>query len=151
MRRIGTLFVLSAVAVIGCSQQVELEGVVTAKGKVTQGGAPLAGATITFSPTSGGRAASATTDENGEFALTTLTAGDGAMPGDYAVTVTKTETIGKEYTEEEANEYYSKHQTQPPAPEVKNVVDKKYASPATSGLAATVPDGGISDLSFEVE
>jgi hypothetical protein len=154
MKRI--LFVLTGLAagfcgLLGCGPEgVSLEGVVPVSGTVTQGGAPLEGAAVTFAPTDGGRTASGLTDENGEFVLTTLQPGDGAMPGSYKVAITKKETVGKEYTEEEANEYYNKHQKQPPAPEIKNLLDEKYADPETSGLTADVPEGGVSDLKFDM-
>ena len=108
---------------------------------------------MTFSPVAGStaRAASATTDKDGRFQLTTLKGGDGAMPGDFLVTVTKTETVGKAYTQEEANEYYNKFQKQPPSPEIKSVVDQKYSKGETSGLKATVKKGEKNDFTFEVE
>jgi hypothetical protein len=142
-----------SVGVLGCGGGGKgLEGTVSVKGVVKQKGAPLAGATVTFAPTSqGARAASGITDANGQFALTTLQPGDGAYPGEYQVTVTKTELVGKQYTPEEANEYYNQHQTQPPAPEIKSLLDAKFANAETSGLKATVAQGGPNDFSFEVE
>ena len=128
-----------------------LEGTVPVSGIVTQSGAPLEGAAVTFAPTGAGRSASGLTDATGKFTLTTLDPGDGAMPGDYQVTITKKEMVGREYTEEEANAYYSQHQTQPPAPEMKNSVNEKYSQPDSSGLLATVPADGVSDLKYEVE
>ena len=73
------------------------------------------------------------------------------MPGEYKVTITKKEMVGKEYTEEEANAYYNEHQKQPPAPEMKNLIDEKYSNADTSGLMASVPEGGVTDLKYEVE
>jgi hypothetical protein len=129
-----------------------LDGTVPVSGTVTQKGTALAGATVTFVPSGqGARAASAITDANGQFTLTTLTAGDGAFPGDYQVTVIKTETIGKVYTPEEANAYYGQHQTQPPAPEIKNMLDQKYADATTSGLTASVKQGEKNDFTFDLE
>ena len=128
-----------------------LEGTVPVSGIVTQSGAPLEGAAVTFAPTGGGRAASGLTDASGEFTMTTLDPGDGAFPGDYQVAITKKEMSGKEYTEDEANAYYNQHQRQPPAPEMKNLIDEKYSQAGTSGLTATVPEDGISDLKYEVE
>ena len=152
MKRYLALVSLLAVVAVGCSGQPSLEGVVPAAGTVTQGGSPLEGAIVTFSPAAGGgKAASATTDADGKFALTTLTAGDGAMPGDYKVLVKKTETVGKQYTSEEANEYYNQHGTQPPEAEIKHLVDKKYSSTSTTPLTITIPEAGDKNLVIEID
>jgi hypothetical protein len=154
MKRSGVfaLFTGACVVMLGCSGDTKLEGTVGVTGTVTQKGAPLAGAVVTFSPTTpGARAASGTTDATGTFTLTTLSPGDGAFPGDYQVTITKTETVGKVYTQDEANAYYAQNQAYPPSPEVKNVIDAKYASAETSGLNASVKEGEPSDLKFDVE
>ena len=122
----GLLTAIS-VGMFGCGGEKKLAGTVPVSGTVKLKGAPLAGATVMFAPTTTGvRAASGMTDANGQFKLTTLQAGDGAFPGDFLVTVTKTETVGKQYTPDEANAYYNEHQTQPPAPEIKSVLDAKY-------------------------
>src|SRR5687767_1404582 len=61
-------------------------------GTVTSQGKPVAGAVITFVPTgTDGDAASAITDSEGKYALTTWEAGDGARPGQYGVKVSKQE------------------------------------------------------------
>ena len=143
----------AVVVVIGCSGEAKLAGTVPATGTVKQKGAPLAGATVTFGPAgqSGARAASGKTDASGQFTLTTLKANDGAMPGDYEVTVTKREAVGKAYTPEEANKYYSEHHKSPPAPEFKHALPEKYAKGATSGLKATVKSSGKNEFSFDIE
>jgi hypothetical protein len=59
--------------------------------------------------------------------------------------------VGKQYTPDEANAYYNEHQTQPPAPEIKSVLDAKYGSGETSGLKASVKPSGPNEFTFEVE
>ena len=148
------LFAVTLVALLGCSGEPQVAGVVPVTGTVKQKGSPLAGATVTFAPagqTAGARAASGKTDDSGRFKLTTLKADDGALPGDYQVTVTKTETIGKTYTIEEANEYYNKNQKSPPPPETKHLLAEKYSKGTTSGLKASVKKGDKNDFTFEVE
>jgi hypothetical protein len=143
---------LCCCGLLGCGADTnKLEGVVPVSGTVTQNGTPLEGAAVSFAPAGGGRSASGKTDAAGKFTLTTLNPGDGAMPGEYKVTITKKEMVGKEYTEEEANAYYNEHQKQPPAPEMKNLIDEKYSNADTSGLMASVPEGGVTDLKYEVE
>jgi hypothetical protein len=85
--RLGFLFALLVAAAGGCggkNKPVRVEGIVTLDGN------PLAGATITFVPEQEGRRpASGVTDDDGSFELTTFQAGDGALAGDYKVTVSK--------------------------------------------------------------
>lgn len=146
------LFAAATAAVLGCSGKTGLKGLVPVSGIVTLKGAPLAGAVVSFVPvTPGARAAAATTDPEGRFKLTTLVAEDGAAPGEYQVTVSKTETIGKTYTPEEANEYYNKNMKSPPSPEMKNVVAEKFSKAGTSGLKASVKAGDKNEFTFDVE
>ncbi len=68
-------------------------GLVAVRGVVTLDGQPVEGASVTFSPEEdSGKAAGGLTDSEGVFDLTTFSEGDGALPGDYRVTVTKTES-----------------------------------------------------------
>jgi hypothetical protein len=72
----------------GPAKPVKVEGVVTLDGK------PVKGATVTLFPQDGAaHSASGFTDPGGVFRLTTYSVGDGAIPGDYKVTVTVTEPI----------------------------------------------------------
>ncbi len=66
----------------------------SAKGKVTYKGQLVAGAAVTFHPVSSGNPAIGHTDTQGEFSLTTFSPGDGALAGDYVVTVSKSEGGG---------------------------------------------------------
>jgi hypothetical protein len=136
----------------GCgAKAVGVDGTVPVKGTVKLKGAPLAGATVTFAPSGSGRSASATTDPQGTFQLTTLKPGDGAMPGEYKVTISKLEPVGKVYTQEETNEYYNKYQKAPPSPEMKNAVAEKFSKGDSSGLSASVKGSGKNEFSFDVE
>jgi hypothetical protein len=65
------------------------------EGRVTCNGVPVANAVIIFSPVPAsaddrepGKAASASTDAQGKFVLTTYRAGDGALVGSHRVAVT---------------------------------------------------------------
>jgi hypothetical protein len=59
-------------------------------GKVSMGGSPVPGATVTFSPvTKEIPVATGLTDAQGAFVLTTYDAGDGAVEGSYKVIVYK--------------------------------------------------------------
>lgn len=152
-RLILTLWAVAAVVSIGCSKEGSIPGTVPVSGIVKHNGAPLEGATVVFSPMDqgSGRAASGKTDATGKFTLSTLKPGDGALPGEYAVAVTKMETEGKPLTDEEAREYYNKYQKPPPAPTTKSAIPEKYSVAATSGLKATVKKGDKNEFSFDCD
>jgi hypothetical protein len=82
---------LAAVAPLaaGCGgaqgKTIKAEGVLTYKD-----GTPIGSAMVLFEPKDKeGRSASGFTDKDGTFELTTFNSGDGAMPGEYVVVVTK--------------------------------------------------------------
>jgi hypothetical protein len=76
-------FLLAGLGCGGKDQLVRLEGIVTLDGE------PVEGAIVSFLPDeAGGRFASGTTAKDGSFRLTTNKPDDGALPGDYRVTVT---------------------------------------------------------------
>lgn len=109
---------------------------------------PVAGATVTFfAKDTKGKGAFGLTDANGKATLTTFTdtVGDGAIPGDYTVTVTKTEGGGQPEGDEESD-----YEESDDAPEAKNVLPAKYADKTSSPLSATVPAEG-KDFQFTLE
>jgi hypothetical protein len=70
----------------GSGKPVKTEGLVTLDGK------PVDGATVTFHPAAEqGRSATGLTGVDGVFQLQTFAEADGALPGEYKVTVIKTE------------------------------------------------------------
>lgn len=76
----------------GCSSAPQFPKCYPVTGKVLIDGQPAVRATVAFHPQSpqadGKSVGSSTfTDDNGEFKLTTFEAGDGAQPGEYAVTI----------------------------------------------------------------
>lgn len=88
----STCLLLSALALAaGCPASTENQlPTYPVTGKVTQGGAPVPGATVTFSPvTDGIPAAFGRTDASGVYALSTYGTADGAAAGDYKVMVSK--------------------------------------------------------------
>jgi len=113
-------------------------------GTVTWQGKPLAGAVITFVPTGKeGEAASAITDSEGKYALTTWEAGDGARPGQYRVKVSKQEQktvdpskMVQNLTIEEEQKIYVENKKPPPP--TKSLIPSKYQDDQTSGLVHTV-------------
>src|SRR5689334_10008829 len=91
---LGVVVAALAVAAAGCggggNKPVRVRGTVTLDGK------PVPLASVVFLPLKGGgRLAQGVTDKNGTFELTTYKPNDGALPGDYQVTVTKVDEMPK--------------------------------------------------------
>ncbi|MDR1478355.1 MAG: carboxypeptidase-like regulatory domain-containing protein [Planctomycetaceae bacterium] len=145
------LFVFSLLILIaGCGQSGRLKGLVPASGTLTFNNQPVAQATIIFSPQSGNntaRAASATTDANGNFTMMTLNPADGVFPGNYLVTVEKTETTG-EYREEEGSD--SRSQKIIDTRQIKDLLPVKYNNINTTDLSISVPEKGNKEIVLEL-
>ena len=80
---------LVALSEVGCGKSGD--ALVPVSGHVIVNGKPAAGAAVVFHPVdqSGtGTRPLAQVDERGEFHLTTAKSGDGAVPGEYRVTLT---------------------------------------------------------------
>jgi hypothetical protein len=148
------------VVLAGCQARSEV-GTAPVSGTVTLDGQAVAGVAVAFRPkASGGRGAVGLTGAKGQFTLTTLQSGDGALPGSYAVTLTKSAAgeaaqspgaIDKPSAEKQANMAKfmgsrGKLPTSSGAP--KNELPGKYASPDTSGFTAEVKPGGKNDFTF---
>jgi hypothetical protein len=107
-------------------------------------GKPVAGAAVTFVPADEqGEAASAITDSEGKYALTTWQAGDGARPGSYRVKVSKQAVAAvdpskmvQNLTIEEEQKIYVESKKPPPPP--KRLIPAKFEDEQTSGLTHKV-------------
>jgi hypothetical protein len=151
---------LAAVVVFaGCGGGGSEVGATAVSGTVTLDGQPVEGANVAFAPKGeGGRAATGITDAEGKFTLTTLEAGDGAMPGSYGVTVTKKSggsagfvdprDQGGEMTPEQMKAVMEA--AEGGAQKSKDELPAKYASADTSGLTADVSDSGGNDFTLEL-
>jgi hypothetical protein len=143
-----------AVAASGCGENTGL-ATVAVTGTVTQKGTPVEGAIVSFVPAGPGAVgAVGTTDAAGKFSLTTHSKDDGAVPGQYKVTVTKYEgakavegTGQATATGDMPASYTGAAADAPPA---KNLLPEKYASPDTSGLTGTV-NSTPTTLNFDLE
>jgi hypothetical protein len=81
--RFVTLAFVAVLGGAGCGKTVGI------KGKVTLDGQPVEGASVQFVPIGEGQPAFGTTDASGVFTLSTFKQGDGALKGEYKVTVSK--------------------------------------------------------------
>jgi hypothetical protein len=127
------LVVLTTVVGCGGPKPSPVTGTVTYKGK----GVPDVNVVLVAKD---GTTASGVTDSSGKITkMTTVNEGDGAVPGDYTVTITA-KTVATENPT--ADEYAPTDPSKLPFP-------PKYSDPAGSGLKATIPPGGT-DLKFEL-
>lgn len=85
------LLVAGVVPITGCGGGVK--PVATGGKLLWEDGAPLAATSIRFVPAdpAKGRAASGYSGKDGEFVMSTFSQGDGVIPGEYVVVVTKTQ------------------------------------------------------------
>ena len=137
---------------------------VPATGRVFFNEKPLEGAQVSFMGSGTQQAAVGKTDAEGRFRLTTFEPGDGAMPGEHRVTVSKVEAEGREVMQiqnpQDSNEIYSKF-FQPgvdPAKRAKalsgrakETLPQRYAGYDTSGLSVRVEKGQDNDFVFHLE
>ncbi len=125
-------------------------------GTVTMGGTPVAGATVSFQLADGSRSAVGITDEGGKYKLTTFAADDGAVPGDYKVSVLKLEggtveaaASGQLASGEISESYDPNVKSAGGGP--KHLLPEKFANTATSGLTAKVAEGGENKFDFDLK
>jgi hypothetical protein len=74
---------------LGCADHSGRPATASVRGKVTYLGSPVAGASVTFLAPGAPRFAVGTTDDEGNYLLTTFEPDDGAIPGTHVVTVRK--------------------------------------------------------------
>lgn len=157
MSRLGSYLISGlamALFVAGCGQSTQDANrpkTIPVTGTVTYKDAPVEGATVTFSPATQGpesRGAVGKTDASGKYQLTTFEPGDGAIPGSYVVTISKTETTGA-LSEEEVNKYYEQGKT-PPEPKTTDLLPAKYKTPKGSDLKADVSEGSDNAFDFNL-
>ena len=127
-------FSVVALVVAGCGQSetVSVSGTITLKGK------PADQAEVMFNPKGAGRMATGVTDANGKFTLSTAKPNDGAMPGEYVV------TLGEYYPPGKAPAMPPKGGLLP------SRFPPKYGDPQQSPLNAKVERGGQNDFQFDI-
>jgi len=132
---------------VGCGDAVDPNRPKTfpAGGQVTHKGQPVEGAIVMFvGANTGARGSIGKTDAAGNFSLTTFDAGDGALPGPYRITISK--TIVEEVPERPA----ATPGAEPINSVSKEMLPTKYKDPSTSGLLAEITDGGENQFVFDL-
>jgi major membrane immunogen (membrane-anchored lipoprotein) len=132
--------IAASMAVMGCNEDDSgLARRYRVTGKVTYKGEPVSKGTIAFEPTNpGGRVASGYI-ENGSYTLRTFTDGDGALPGDYKVSIASSDldtSVVAKKTGGLLHQGDKEHQKA--LKEAKSPIPVKYAQAATSKLTAKV-------------
>jgi hypothetical protein len=156
---LGLLFACSfAVFLFGCKKAADNRPArVRATVTVTYRGAPVEGATVTLHPsTPDGKPAFGRTDAQGRAVLGTFDTGDGAIPGDYGVTVVKMEggQQGGETAPTEIGAMPANTPGGPPVPQTsgpKHLLPAKYADVNTSGLRFTVSPTGDNNFTADLQ
>lgn len=145
MRFEVTLVLGTMCTIAGCGAETgDRPATVPARGIVTYNGEPVEKAVITFTPKQeGGTSAYAKTDAKGRFVLQTFDADDGAVPGEYDVTVKKFLIVVPE--KDEGDPGY----VEPPPP--KALVPEKYMNSNTSDLTAVVREGEENEFAFNLK
>jgi hypothetical protein len=124
-------------AILGCTKS----DTVAVTGTVTLDGQPVPDAEVMFNPLPNkpGRMASTHTDSSGHFTLETFKPGDGAMPGDYVVTLA---------------EYFPPGKAPTPPPgggPLPSRFPVKYGNPDQSPLHVTIERGKKNDFPLEAK
>lgn len=145
---------LALTATAGCNKS-DGPATVKAAGQVTHKGQPVEGATVTFVPPSGKGAAVGMTDAAGRFRL--MASGrDGALPGAYKVTVTKTDAAAAAAPQATDAEAMRKADMQGMGAAAKadakpkDLLPGKYSAIDQTPLTAEVPEGGKTDFAFDL-
>jgi len=134
----------------GCQAKDDRPARVPTSVTVTYQGAPVEGANVTLSPAQeAGKPAFGLTDGLGVARLSTFGQADGAIPGEYRVAIQKTRVEGS--AADPNNMAPPANPSAAPASKSIDLLPAKYASPQTSGLTASVPASGKSELRFELK
>ncbi|MEW4569985.1 hypothetical protein AB1L88_19140 [Tautonia sp. JC769] len=152
IRRISPLALtfVGMMLVVGCGDSSGLPKRYPVSGSVNYNGQPVETGTITFAPVDPeGRAASGTIS-NGSYYLTTAIDGDGALPGDYRVSITARDVNydaamgGVQGGSPKQDDVAKAFQ------DAKDLVPPKYSLPDTSGLTYTVESGSNRNVDFDL-
>ena len=141
--RAAVVFAIALFVAGGCGSKDARVPRVPVTGTVLHKGQPVADADVVFDSGGSTPAAAGKTDTTGRFQLTTFDTNDGAVPGEYTVTVRKVQVISK------APAAATDDAVGPP-PDEKWLLPVKYGRSETSGLTAKVEASGPNDFKFDL-
>lgn len=145
---VSALSALALLAVAGCGDDSGLAKRYPVSGKVTYKGESVKHGTIRFEPVNNieGRAASGTI-EDGYYSLTTAVQDDGALPGEYNVTILAQETDTSQINAKAKGGAGRQDDVIKATKRAKRLVPSKYELAQTSGLKKQVkPESNKFDI-----
>jgi hypothetical protein len=152
----GVGVILLSLSLTGCGGDAGQKPVYPVSGKITMAGAPVAKATVVFGPMEKQPVATAITDANGEFKLTTYDSFDGAAAGKYEVTVTKV-AVSSQQAQPAHDPTGSSTASSAPTHNAKDsksddgaTIDPKWSKPG-NGLTAEVKSSGENKFEFKLD
>lgn len=160
--RISAAFLVCGAMILagtGCGGGAKTGGnPVAVGGTITLDGQPLEGATINFSPVGeGGQPAHGLSGSGGTFRLTTRNSNDGAVPGEYRVTVAKQEGMGAGGAgiDPKSPDYMKMMEKMSAGGKHNQTKDTSgihanYREAARTPLKFTIPSGGDKNLKIEL-
>lgn len=160
LRSLVALAALISVSwLVGCGEGAAGAGrkpVFRANGVVKLFGAPLSDATVTFAPLDGQPTAFGTTDDKGEFSLTTYEFGDGGAAGKYKVIISKHAGLSQTATtggsdHEAAESAASSHDAKGAGGQSRALVPAVFTSMDTTTLTAEITADGENSFPFELK
>jgi len=139
----------------GCSGGGKHPATAPVSGTVTYQGKAVEGATVSFSLVGGGGVSTAITDAAGKYVLRTFGEADGAVPGDYKVTITKIKAQGRSpgKTPDQISEEYAALQARGepiPEPVIQYLVPEKYSTAQSTPEQRTVKAGEPNVIDFQL-
>lgn len=150
---VALVMVGSSLALAGCGGPAR-PAMAPASGTVMFQGKPLEGADVVFMNEASPRNASGKTDAQGKFRLTTYDSFDGAILGEYRVTVAKTqvnEAMTGNVDDPSAGYGAAMNAAASGQVETKNELPAKFANVETSGLTAKVTKEGPNEFTFDLK
>jgi hypothetical protein len=159
LTRIQLLLLVAPCLALGCAQS-DRPSTFPVRGKVVYRGKPVADAWVSFLAPGAPRPAVGTTDENGNFQLTTFEPNDGAILGTHVVTVRKYARVAEPPREPPPadggidnaaieREMQESARRADEAEKAGSELPLKYASHKTSDLRQQVVDGD-NDVTIEL-
>jgi hypothetical protein len=127
---------------------------VPVSGSVTYNGQPVAGATVIFLGKANEPAATGITATDGTFRLSTYGEADGAVPGQYSVTVVKMEGGPADDPNapfDPVADMEAAAKNTAPAPPAHHLLPEKYATAKESPLGFTVGASGSNQFPIELK
>lgn len=142
------LFLMVLSPLLGCDSGPSLSPV---HGRVTFQGKPVAQGTVRFFPVAGGRPSIGRIQPDGTYQLATATPGDGALPGEYAITIEakRTTTSGRTPMASNENDFDNELGLLNTPYRIEYLVPTSYSSQESSGLSATV-EARENEINFDL-